>query len=101
MQGVVETLTRNLLEESVSCELLASLERGVSSFAEPAEPRPKRQKLDGSAGSLLSVEDKLTACCALKNIIQGQSPHPQLWGRLCSTESDHLVDFILQVSLPS
>ena len=104
---MVEVLSRNLLEERVSRELLASLEREASWSAEPLEePKAKRQKLaaaaaggGGEGGSVLSVEDRMTICCALKSIVHGQLPHPRLWGTLRSAGSNRHMDFILQVSL--
>ncbi len=94
-------LTRDLLSESISPELLASLEREVPppTAAETAEPKPKRQRLDvdGDSSSTLSLEDKVTLCAAFKNVVMGNPPHPRLWSKLGSAGSK--VDFILQVGL--
>ena len=97
---MVELLTDDLLDESISPEFLASLEREVPSFAGLGEPKAKRQKLGFTeACSLLSLEEKVTICSALKNVVQGEPPHPQLWRKLGSTDTTHHLEFILQVSL--
>ena len=94
---MVLLLTENLSDGSISPEFLASLEREVSTSADTGMPRAKRQKLD--AGSSLSLKERVSICSALKNVVQGRPPPPQLWRRLGSTEATQHFEFILQVSV--